>query len=465
MRLARSVPDGQRNPIRLRVTRPSRGFVSCPPSVDMFLSPRPIKIHLSVFFASMHPAMQGAATASIFIHLAATFMLYTTLCGCGSEKDRAAWRNRTTMVARATWLLVGCYTIVFSIWLSIFTGEPPCPIDLMPENSGSYTGESGESGSETTETPMNRVCVDTTGFCGAFSNGDRLASNDGRGKEGDFFIIGEGMELYIACSLLLTGAALLLVYERSFESWYWGCQATRREMRLGALALKPGDQCVAIFNYSDENGCIKIGDVGIVNGHNTFTLPGPSFSSRRGAVATTGTAMERINCTFPAYNGAVNLQPGRAGGVKPVGDGVQIRPVSDGVHIRPVASHNGVNHGVRLDSTQVTIEIAPQPMNPNTPSATVRAAQRSPAAQALHTLLRAYYAEFAPGAKTDAALGKMAETIVWKGSMDAKDAKFKAKYGISLTEFRAAQQIDIPSRVTGNNAFDDTMAGFDDFDI
>ena len=59
----------------------------------------------------------------------------------------------------------------------------------------------------------------------------------------------------------------------------------------------------------------------------------------------------------------------------------------------------------------------------------------------------------------------MAETIVWKGSMDAKDAKFKAKYGISLTEFRAAQQIDIPSRVTGNNAFDDTMAGFDDFDI
>jgi hypothetical protein len=270
------------------------------------------------------------------------------------------------------------------------------------------------------------------------------------------------MELYIACSLLLTGAALLLVYERSFESWYWGCQATRREMRRGALALKPGDQCVAIFNFKDENGCITFGDVGIVNGHNTFTLPGPSFSSRRGAVATTGTAMERINCTFPAYNGAVNLQPGRAGGVKPVGDGVQIRQVSDGVQIRPVASHNGVNHGVRLDSTQVTIEIAPQPMNPNTPSATVRAAQPSPAAQALHTLLRAYYAEFAPGAKTDAALGKMAETIVWKGSMDANDAKFKAKYGISLTEFRAAQQIDIPSRATGNNAFDDTMAGFDD---
>lgn len=366
-----------------------------------------------------------------------------------ASRGATPWRNRTTIVTRATWLLAGCYTIVFSIWLSIFTGDPPCPL----------------KNSETSETTSGQVCMGTAGTCGAFSGGDRLANStlvytqDSFNVE-DFFIIGGGIWLYIACSVLCAGTALLLVYENSVGSWCLRCSGRQRKMRLDALALKPGDQCVATLNFSDEKGRITYGDVGIVNGHNMYTLPGSSFSSRRGAVATTGTAMERINCTFPAYNGAVNLRP--VAGVMPVGDGVQIRPVSDGVRIRPVAGHNGgVTHGDQLDSTQVAIEIAPHPMNPKTPSATVRATPPSPAAQALHTLLRAYYSKFAPGAKTDPALGKMAETIVWKGSMDASDAKFKAKYGISLTEFRAAQQIDIRSGGTGNNAFDDTMDGFD----
>ena len=392
---------------------------------------------------------QGAATTSIFVNIAACAILLTTVAGhTAASRGATPWRNRTTIVTRATWLLAGCYTIVFSIWLSIFTGDPPCPL----------------KNSETTETTSGQVCMGTAGTCGAFSGGDRLANStlvntpDSFNVE-DFFIIGDGIWLYIACSVLCAGTALLLVYENSVGSWCLRCSGRQRKMRLDALALKPGDQCVATLNFSDEKGRITYGDVGIVNGHNMYTLPGSSFSSRRGAVATTGTAMERINCTFPAYNGAVNLRP--VAGVMPVGDGVQIRPVSDGVRIRPVAGHNGATHGDQLDSTQVAIEIAPHPMNPKTPSATVRATPPSPAAQALHTLLRAYYSKFAPGAKTDPALGKMAETIVWKGSMDASDAKFKAKYGISLTEFRAAQQIDIRSGGTGNNAFDDTMDGFD----
>ena len=41
LRLARSVPDGQPNSIRLRVTRPSRGFSSCPFACRQVSSPRP----------------------------------------------------------------------------------------------------------------------------------------------------------------------------------------------------------------------------------------------------------------------------------------------------------------------------------------------------------------------------------------------------------------------------------------